>query len=346
MSSTSPRTSTTRERKRPFLTSALPPAATLRARAAGDASPDWLLTTRAARARRCAVRDHDPPRDRPARRGADAPGGVADREWAVAVSRFLDELPAGTAAPARAAAARVRTIVARVAGAPGRHERDRGAARIPACLRAGRPGDRTARMAGGGRRDGVSHRARPEPDGDRARARLDPARPSDVRPSEAGSPGSRRCSGSRSGSRPRSARCSPSHPGSGCASLLSALFVAAVCFAPFVIVAPGALAHDLFGFYGIQNLQRLPFPLELRRTAAAEQADRVLHAGDPRAQLRRMGGGARRPRAARPRARAPHCGPASARLRARRSRDRGRSSSRRWRPSGSPTCSGAPTSST
>ena len=45
MSSTSPRTSTTRERKRPFLTSALPPAATLRARAAGDASPDWLLTT-------------------------------------------------------------------------------------------------------------------------------------------------------------------------------------------------------------------------------------------------------------------------------------------------------------
>ena len=45
MNSTSPWASTSRQRKRPFLTSALPPAATLRARAAGDASPDWLLTT-------------------------------------------------------------------------------------------------------------------------------------------------------------------------------------------------------------------------------------------------------------------------------------------------------------
>ncbi len=43
--------------------------------------------------------------------------------------------------------------------------------------------------------------------------------------------------------------------------MLGALLVAAVCFTPFVIAAPGALAHDLFGFYGIQSLQRLPFPL-------------------------------------------------------------------------------------
>ena len=32
-------------------------------------------------------------------------------------------------------------------------------------------------------------------------------------------------------------------------------------FLPFVIVAPGALWDDTLGFYGIQGLQRLPFPL-------------------------------------------------------------------------------------
>jgi Dolichyl-phosphate-mannose-protein mannosyltransferase len=31
--------------------------------------------------------------------------------------------------------------------------------------------------------------------------------------------------------------------------------------APFFIAAPGALLHDTFGFYGIQGLQRLPFPI-------------------------------------------------------------------------------------
>ena len=42
---------------------------------------------------------------------------------------------------------------------------------------------------------------------------------------------------------------------------VTAIGVAAVCFTPFVIAAPDALAHDLFGFHGIRNLQRLPFPL-------------------------------------------------------------------------------------
>jgi len=41
--------------------------------------------------------------------------------------------------------------------------------------------------------------------------------------------------------------------------------VAAACAliptAPFLLVAPGALWHDTFGFYVIQSLQRLPFPL-------------------------------------------------------------------------------------
>ncbi|HET9101938.1 MAG TPA: hypothetical protein VFN55_01185 [Solirubrobacteraceae bacterium] len=37
--------------------------------------------------------------------------------------------------------------------------------------------------------------------------------------------------------------------------------VAILAFAPFVAVAPHALWADTFGFYGIQSLQRLPFPL-------------------------------------------------------------------------------------
>jgi hypothetical protein len=49
-------------------------------------------------------------------------------------------------------------------------------------------------------------------------------------------------------------------PGKRLRALLPALAAAAICFAPFVIAAPRALVHDLFGFYGIQNLQRLPFP--------------------------------------------------------------------------------------
>jgi hypothetical protein len=41
-----------------------------------------------------------------------------------------------------------------------------------------------------------------------------------------------------------------------------AVVVGAASLAPFFGVAPGAMLHDLFGFYGIQGLQRLPFPLD------------------------------------------------------------------------------------
>ncbi|MGZ4217188.1 MAG: hypothetical protein ACXVHB_05080 [Solirubrobacteraceae bacterium] len=37
--------------------------------------------------------------------------------------------------------------------------------------------------------------------------------------------------------------------------------VGLVALAPFFVVAPGAMWHDTLGFYGIQGLQRLPFPL-------------------------------------------------------------------------------------
>ena len=178
----------------------------------------------------------------------------------MAVSRLLDELPAGAAARARAAAARVRAVAARLAGAPGRDERGRRAARVPAREQAGRV--RRSRCSPGWRWP-VRWRSPPAPDRTRWRSGSRSPRscsPSDVRSSGGDSPDSRRCSGSRSGSRPRSARCSPSPRASGCASR-SGTARGRRCFAPFVIAAPGALAHDLFGFYGIQNLQRLPFPL-------------------------------------------------------------------------------------
>jgi hypothetical protein len=41
----------------------------------------------------------------------------------------------------------------------------------------------------------------------------------------------------------------------------AAAATALLALAPFLFVAPGAMLDDLFGFYGIQSLQRLPFPL-------------------------------------------------------------------------------------
>ena len=40
-----------------------------------------------------------------------------------------------------------------------------------------------------------------------------------------------------------------------------AVGVAVLALGPFFVVAPGAMWHDIVGFYGIQDLQRLPFPL-------------------------------------------------------------------------------------
>jgi hypothetical protein len=44
-------------------------------------------------------------------------------------------------------------------------------------------------------------------------------------------------------------------------ALVAAAAGAVLPLVPFLITSPGALWHDTFGFYGIQDLQRLPFPL-------------------------------------------------------------------------------------
>jgi hypothetical protein len=41
-----------------------------------------------------------------------------------------------------------------------------------------------------------------------------------------------------------------------------AVVCAVVTLAPFLLAAPGAMLHDTIGFYAIQSLQRLPFPLD------------------------------------------------------------------------------------
>ncbi|MGO9903705.1 MAG: hypothetical protein ACLP0J_29480 [Solirubrobacteraceae bacterium] len=45
-------------------------------------------------------------------------------------------------------------------------------------------------------------------------------------------------------------------------AVLIAVSCALVMLAPFFAVAPGAMWHDTIGFYAIQGLQRLPFPLD------------------------------------------------------------------------------------
>jgi hypothetical protein len=50
-------------------------------------------------------------------------------------------------------------------------------------------------------------------------------------------------------------------PGQRTRTTVVGIATAIVMFLPFVIVAPGALWDDTLGFYGIQGLQRLPFPL-------------------------------------------------------------------------------------
>ena len=82
---------------------------------------------------------------------------------------------------------------------------------------------------------------------------------------------------------------------------LAALVVAVLAFAPFAIVAGGDMADQVLGFASKQDLQRLPFPLGLRRRLRPEQAARVLPARDPRGRQRAVGGlGARAPRRLRP----------------------------------------------
>jgi hypothetical protein len=51
-------------------------------------------------------------------------------------------------------------------------------------------------------------------------------------------------------------------PGTRLRSLTAAVLVALASLAPFFVAAGGAMYHDTIGFYSIQSLQRLPFPLD------------------------------------------------------------------------------------
>jgi hypothetical protein len=53
--------------------------------------------------------------------------------------------------------------------------------------------------------------------------------------------------------------CAPQQRGR---ALGVAVAVAVVSLGPFFVAAPGAMAHDTIGFYGIQGAQRLPLPLD------------------------------------------------------------------------------------
>jgi hypothetical protein len=50
-------------------------------------------------------------------------------------------------------------------------------------------------------------------------------------------------------------------PGRRARAVASAIAWALVALAPFFVVDPGAMFHDTIGFYAIQGLQRVPFPL-------------------------------------------------------------------------------------
>jgi hypothetical protein len=52
-------------------------------------------------------------------------------------------------------------------------------------------------------------------------------------------------------------------------TIAPAVACALIPLAPFFIAAPGAMLHDTIGFYGIQNLQRLPFPISYHGAVTA-----------------------------------------------------------------------------
>ena len=60
--------------------------------------------------------------------------------------------------------------------------------------------------------------------------------------------------------------CVPAH--ARIRSALAAIAVAAVALAPFFVIDPGAMWHDTIGFFGIQHLQHLPFPIHYRGSFA------------------------------------------------------------------------------
>jgi hypothetical protein len=259
MSSTSPDT-TDRERKRPFLSSALPPAATLRARAAGDASPDWILTAvllvlggaLSAITIRRGIGPHD--------EGLMLQAGsrIAHGQWPY--RDFWTNYPPGQPlllallqlvfGPSLLAWRVLRVISNAIVALL--------AFRL-ANKRAGQPLALLAWLAVAG---AMAFPTGPNPNPTAIGLALASILLAEERPAIGGGlAGLAALFRIEIGIAAVVGAMLAAVPGKRLRTLLSALAVAVVCFAPFLIAAPGALAHDLFGFYSIQSLQRLPFPL-------------------------------------------------------------------------------------
>ncbi len=259
MSSTSASTPA-RERKRPFLSTALPPAATLRARAAGDASPDWILTTvllvLAGALSAITILRGIGPHDEGLM--LQAGSRIANGQWPY--RDFWTNYPPGQPlllallqvifGPSLLAWRVLRVVTNAIVALL--------AFRL-AYRRAGQPLALLAWLAVAG---AMAFPTGPGPNPTAIALALASILLAERRPVLGGGlAGLAALFRIEIGIAAVLGAMLTIAPGKRLRALVSALVVAAVCFAPFVIVAPGALVHDLFGFYDIQNLQRLPFPL-------------------------------------------------------------------------------------
>ena len=260
MNSTSPRTSTSRQRKRPFLTSALPPAATLRARAAGDASPDWLLTTvllvlggaLSAVTILRGIGPHD--------EGLMLQAGsrIANGQWPY--RDFWTNYPPGQ--PLVLAVLQLVFGPSLLAWRVLRVVTNAVIALLAFRLANKRAGQAIALLAWLAVAGAMAFPTGPGPNPTAIGLALASILLAERRPALGGGlAGFAALFRIEIGIAAALGAMLAVPPGKRLRIAVSGLLVAAVCFAPFVIVAPGTLAHDLFGFYGIQNLQRLPFPL-------------------------------------------------------------------------------------
>ena len=260
MNSTSPRASTSRQRKRPFLTSALPPAATLRARAAGDASPDWLLTTvllvlggaLSAVTILRGIGPHD--------EGLMLQAGsrIANGQWPY--RDFWTNYPPGQ--PLVLAVLQLVFGPSLLAWRVLRVVTNAVIALLAFRLANKRAGQAIALLAWLAVAGAMAFPTGPGPNPTAIGLALASILLAERRPALGGGlAGFAALFRIEIGIAAALGAMLAVPPGKRLRIAVSGLLVAAVCFAPFVIVAPGTLAHDLFGFYGIQNLQRLPFPL-------------------------------------------------------------------------------------
>jgi hypothetical protein len=249
-----------RERKRPFLTSALPPAATLRARAAGDASPDWILTTvllvLAGALSAITIRRGIGPHDEGLM--LQAGSRIANGQWPY--RDFWTNYPPGQ--PLLLAVLQLVFGPSLLAWRVLRIATNAIVALLAfrlAYRRAGQPLALLAWLAVAG---AMAFPTGPGPNPTAIALALASILLAEKQPVLGGGlAGLAAVFRIEIGIAAALGAMLTVAPGKRHRTLLSAVLVAVACFAPFVIAAPGAIAHDLFGFYGIQNLQRLPFPL-------------------------------------------------------------------------------------